>query len=503
MVTFSKPVPMKPKDADPLKDKIEWLVRTHGFDARGDQVVMLYEPSVNCSMRLKAFETEYAAWFELQPQQTGKPKKLSATTAWAMHPRRESIAGIHMRPDKNFPTYLEDGEVFKNTYRRPVHADADIGEVQTFLDFLDRFIPGVDENDYWLEWLSHKWQWPEVPGCSPVFVADGDSGPREGQFGTGRGMMARVCMKLLGEAYTIAEDFNVLTGESGQAVYTDWQAERIAAFVDEAHTSPNAHRKNEKRSMFTALKNCIDPAAKRRSFKSKYGKRFDGISYCSVVIFSNHSNAIPIPENDRRFSVLQNGLPMTPDEAKVMNAWINGPGNIAALARYLEKIDLSQFDMYTPLKTAAKTQMAEKALSHMDEIFEDFAEDDDRGLVFPRLFLEQAVERHLNGGGERMGGGREWRGHFAGAFDDHCVPVRPNAGTVKARVRVNGERYRLYCFKPRSKTANTLNETERRIEAAKWGTLDTTQTILRSVMGEAVGPDNNENSEPSEDAVGE
>jgi len=481
MKQICRPTPARPDTAAQLPEKAKWLLMTHGFDARANKVVILYEPSEYCNMTLEAFKTLYMPWWVEEPRQRGAPVKLFATTVWCMHERRIEIAGVRMRPDKNFPAYEEDGVVFKNTYRQPEHVDDGTGEVQTFLDFLDRFLPAVVDNDFWLEWMAHKLRRPDVPGTSVWFVANDEDGPREGRFGTGRGLMFRILHALYGPAYCKSEDFDILAGTSAQAVYTDWQAYCVLATVDEAHVSPTAYRRGEKRSVYTALKNCIDPAAKRRSFKVKGGQTVDATSFCSVVVATNHANAAAIPENDRRISVLRNGREMTPAEAIAIDAWMKKPANIAALANYLMKIDLAGFNMYEPLKTEAKAQMAEQALSHMDEILGDFAEDDDMGLVFPRLFLERAVEEHLSGGEERTGAGREWRGQFAGAFDEHCAPVRPQDGAGRARVRVNGKRYRLYCFRGRSKAAAALNETERRAEAAKWGSIDSMQTILREV----------------------
>lgn len=471
----------RPDSSAPLTQKIFWLIENYGFDKRANKVVMLYEPSGYCSLTLDAFKTEYMSWYEDQQRERGAPKRVYATAAWMLHPRRVAVAGIRMRPDKGFPCYLEGGEIYKNTYRQPVHEGAEQGEIRPFLKFLDRFIPLANESDFWLEWMAHKLRYPEVPGTSVWFVAATRDGSAEGMFGTGRGMMFRILHALYGPSYCKNEDFDILAGTSAQAVYTDWQAYCVLVTVDEAHVSPTAHRRGEKRAVYTALKNCIDPAAKRRSFKTKGGQAFDGTSYCSVVVATNHVDAAAIPEDDRRITVLRNGTPMTPQEAKTLNAWIEAPGSIAALAEYLGRVDLTNFDMYTALRTDAKTEMVEAGQSEMDEILIDFAADEDRGLCFPKLFLERAVERHLTGGGERGGAGREWRSMFEGAFRSHCTTVRPSNGSVNARIRIGGERYRLYCFRNNARSAGELNETERRKEAAKWGHIDSIQTVLREV----------------------
>jgi len=105
-----RPMPAKPTDAAPLAEKIAWLIDTHGFDPRANKVVMLYEPSVYCSMTLEAFKTLYMPWWEEeQRKEKGKATRVYATSAWMLNARRPEIAGVRMRPDRGFPCYMEGG----------------------------------------------------------------------------------------------------------------------------------------------------------------------------------------------------------------------------------------------------------------------------------------------------------------------------------------------------------------------------------------------------------
>ena len=82
-----------------------------------------------------------------------------------------------------------------------------------------------------------------------------------------------------------------------------------------------------------------------------------------------------IPHDDRRFTVLRNGRPMVEEERKAMEAWLVDPASPGALAALLSTRDLAGFDMYIPLRTAAKADMAEMALSDVDELMEDLRAD--------------------------------------------------------------------------------------------------------------------------------
>ena len=61
---------------------------------------------------------------------------------------------------------------------------------------------------------------------------------------------------------------------------------------------------------------------------------------------------------------------MTPEMAAGLQAWMEQPGNIAELARWLEARDLNGFDAYLPPMTETKAIMQQLARSDMEEAFE-------------------------------------------------------------------------------------------------------------------------------------
>ena len=236
-----------------------------------------------------------------------------------------------MRPDMPFPLYEENGVKYKNIYCQPEHTGE--GDIAPFLAFMDRFLPNKAQREWLFDYMAHKQTRPEIPGTAVLFVADNDDGVREGKFGTGRGMFFKVMHKLYGEEYSRAEDFDILEGSSGQAAYTDWRPNSVLITIDEAKSSPTSYRRGERSAVYEVLKNIVDPAPKRCRFKVKYGKPFDGMSYASFMVACNHADAIAIPANDRRFTVLVNGREMTAEEAKAFAAWMEEPGNIAEFVR--------------------------------------------------------------------------------------------------------------------------------------------------------------------------
>ena len=60
--------------------------------------------------------------------------------------------------------------------------------------------------------------------------------------------------------------------------------------------------------------------------------------------------------------------------------------------------DLSNFNMFEPLDTDAKKDMAELALTQVEGILRDLMEDKKQELVFTRYQMEKEVELILTGG---------------------------------------------------------------------------------------------------------
>jgi hypothetical protein len=432
------------------------------FCPASDTVIDLYEPSEACHRKLAAFRTEFAAWFDTSLGSRGGIHKETAVSLWMTSEQRKTIVGVRMRPDMPFPLFKDNGKWFKNTYRQPQHTGE--GDVKPFLTFLRRLLPDSKEYEWFLNHMAYKQAHPEIPGSAIIFVADNEDAVREGVFGTGRGLLSRIAGKLYGENYVRPEDFNVIAGTSSQGVYTDWRLNAVLVTVDEALTSPTAHRRGERKNLYDILKNVVDPAPKRGSFKGKYEKAIQGTAYNSLWVYTNHANAIAIPRNDRRFSVLRNGRKMTLPERQAILAWMEEPGNIAALSRFLEARDLSGFDMFEPLDTAAKTEMHELSRTPVEETLTDLMEDDKRGLVFTRSQLEKAVEESLG-----SPPGQYWRGPLEGAWHDYVVLLKTKTG-APWRIRIiTGKRPKLYCFRTRRKEAEQLPEAARQREAAKWG----------------------------------
>ncbi len=468
--------PLRPDDGAPFEDKVTWLLLMYGYCAPDDRVVELHEPSAACLLKREAFTYLYQAWSRPAPTPRGKP--VLATDDWARFPLRVAVRGVRMRPDQPFPAYIEGGEQYKNTYRRPTFPPG--GDVGTFTAFLERLVPEGVEREWLLDWMAHKLRRPEIPGSAVIFVADNEDEVREGRFGTGRGLLFRIAHALYGPQYARAQSFNVLDGSSGQSAYTDWIHGSVLVTVDESRTSPTAYRRGERNAVYDVLKDIVDPAPKRMHFKGKYRGAFDGMSYCSFWVATNHADAVAIPEKDRRFTVLRNGRAMLPAEAVELVAWLEQPTNIGALAASLEARDLTGFNMFQPLDTAGKTVMAEMARSEVEDLLRDFMADKTRGAVFTKQHLAAAVASNFNANNVR------WHGDFEAAWSKSTAKAMSVLGGAQRRIRVGGAQKKLFCFRGRQVEVENMGDAAARREAAKWGHVDGVEprfSVLSGVAG--------------------
>ena len=427
--------PPYPPDGADSNTRLLWLGQSYGYCAFNDTVVALFEPGAECELKPSAFVRRFAGWFDVT--QRGNSTIITPVTdRWSLQEHRIHLDGVRMHPGQEFPMYREDGKLWKNIYRRPVHVGT--GDLAPFTAFFERFIPAAEEREWLLKWMAHKQARPDIPGSAVIFVADDDEDDvdeRVGKFGTGRGLFFKIAHKLFGPQYARAQSFSIIDGSSSQATYNSWLHGNVLVTVDESKTSATAHRRGERKSVYEVLKDVVDPAPKGHTFNVKYGRAFWGYSYCSFWLATNHADALSIPPADRRFTVLRNGLKMTAEEGRELAAWLEVPGNIAELSRMLLTVDLAGFNMFQHLETVGKQTMIEKGRSNIEERLIELAGDETRGLVFTKQQLEHAIEdivnpwEHVKGGADRRRGNGQWRGEFEASWTDHCVGLKSETGS--------------------------------------------------------------------------
>ncbi|MBO6538008.1 MAG: hypothetical protein JJ969_01305 [Rhizobiaceae bacterium] len=319
----------------------------------------------NAGVSLQMFKVQfrpYAEYGEVGPR-GGKPSLVHPVDLWLASKDKVIVGGLRTRPDKPCPTFSEDGATFINTYRRP-EFDCTGGDTSLGLEFLEHLVPNREERTWFLQWLSFKYQNPHIPGPAIVMVA-------HQKFGTGRGTLFKLLEHLLDYRYVRHLSFDTFTGKTYQSQYNEFLANAVLVCVDESSESTDASLFRTKRNTYEHLKELVDPSPKRREIRVKGRDNYWALSPTSFIIATNHLDALPLPDNDRRFAVLENGG--TNDEAywKRVHEWIDNPSNCAAFAHHLSSIELIGYSPYSPPPSfRAKTRMADAAKSDIDRAFE-------------------------------------------------------------------------------------------------------------------------------------
>jgi hypothetical protein len=446
------------KDATP-EDVLQFLLRNYAVDRHAGKIVDLRATDIDKAyLDLPVFHLCYAGFRFFTPPKTDKGKGTwtPATQRWLIHPDRLNVAATRFRPGLPFPLYADEtGALHKNTYRQPGHVgDADLGPLLD--DFLPVFIPDPVQREYLLDVMAHRWQHPDIPGPSLIFVAHGAVDPMAPDFGTGRSAWFDFEARLFTRAYVRNEDFRTISGQSSQGDFTSWKAYKRLVTVDEAQTTPESNSFKGGLAGYETLKTLADPAPRWRTFKVKYGKAFEDFDYAPMDVASNHQGATHMAGGDRRFGGLDCGRPMTMAEAKAFHLWQKLPGAPAAFARWCEARDLSNFNPYAPPPVfAAKERMQALSVGDMDLAFKAMQK------AFGKLFTKSQARSFVIGDLETtpVSGDVQFDRRFEAAFREYCTALRskgedvrvtrPPIKTEDGGVLGRSKRERVYTFESR------------------------------------------------------
>lgn len=346
-------------------------------------VVPLWSTSDDEGVTLQNFRTNMMPYCGVEIGPKGGEKKINPVDIWLSNPNRVSVAGLRMRPDRERPIFEEHDRIFLNTYRPPDLGVADGGAADGGIALLKQLVPDAREREWFCQWLAYKWKHPHIPGPSVIMVAR--------DFGTGRGTFGALLKHLFGDRYVVNVPFKIFAGLSSQAQYTDWGINALVAIVNESSATGDVSAYRAKHDVYEHLKEVVEPRPSERLYIVKGETAVRSISSTSNLIMTNNVDAIPLPENDRRFAVLTNGNKRAPEFWEYINGWLEKQANIAAFAQWMEAIDLSSYDPYaSPLMTAAKSEMADMNKTPLDMLLHDALDEMEGFFVTEQVLLKMA-----------------------------------------------------------------------------------------------------------------
>ncbi len=344
-------------------------LRRYCFWPQTNQVLDIAKLTLETSaMSMAGFRTLVGKWFyqEAAGPRGGAGAIVRLGDAWSVHEDRIDIDAVIMRPDKPFPYYEEAQETYFNTYRPQQfgegHGSADVG-----IRFLSHLLPDAHERHWFMQWFKYKIENPHVPGPGIIMVADG-------VYGTGRGSLFRLMEAIFGQRYVKNIKFKEMTGQTSQSQYNEWQEDALMVVADEAREDRQGGRRSsydEGVGAYEHLKDLIDPAPRRVAMVRKGRPNGQGYTCCTVVVATNHKDAVIVPASDRRLAVLTNGKPAPPEFWTEFHAWLANPLNVKTFIEWLRgTVDLSDYDPFVvPLHTVAKSRMVEAGVSDLDRVF--------------------------------------------------------------------------------------------------------------------------------------
>ncbi|WP_312463124.1 DUF5906 domain-containing protein [Comamonas sp.] len=306
---------------DEMIERCVWI-------AEGQNVAYVTEDR---SMFLKAADFSaltVSSKTEVEVQQGEKIKKkwMANSSLWKSDFRRVDAMTATFHPGAPIITANPKGSRAVNTWRpiRRWHATADIS---LFLEQVEYLFPDPTERNAFLDWLAHIEQKPgELPHYGWLHIAE--------NTGTGRNWMASVLARVFRGYVAPNVDLPALL----DSPYNGELGGCVLAIVDEVQegASEGNYRHAER------LKSMVN--AEMRTVNNKYGMKYLEFNALRWLVFSNHKNALPLSDEDRRFRVVMHKAPpRAPAVYERLYAMLQDAEFINAIGVYLSERDIRRF----------------------------------------------------------------------------------------------------------------------------------------------------------------
>ena len=315
----------------------------------------------------------------------GRDKPVTIATAFIEHDKTPKTISTLYRPvaqGRDIGIVEAFKQSYVNTYVPPNWDETD-EDPTVFLDHMDYLIPKQVEREVFLNWLAFKIQYPEKRSYAVIMIA-------EDAYGTGRSWVKDMLAKALqGHVNTASLGQLIGKGTSAEQNYNDWMADCQFLFVEEAKDS--SLTRDDFYHGYETFKQMVDTrVAENVRINPKYGRTRRENIYFNALIFSNHADAMAVPEGDRRVYVLQNPTKRLDyayydrldkalrDEEPARVYW------------WLMHCDVRAFDHVYPPMTRAKSAMIENTRAPSEAVMEHIEEYHAPDLL-TKMMLRKAV----------------------------------------------------------------------------------------------------------------
>lgn len=314
----------------------------------------------------------------------GRPVAVSVALAFLEHPdTRRAVDVIYKPVAAGDDAGVVDlgGQDYVNTYVPPNWVETS-DEPVIFLEHVEFLLPGKADREVFLDWLAFKTQHPDKRSYAYVMVA-------EEVFGVGRSWLYDLLRAMWKGNVKPAKLAQLIgKGTSADQTYNDWLVGCLYLVVEESKDVDRA----DFFSGYETLKQHVDTRVGSVRVNPKFGRTRDDLIWFNCLIFSNHADAIALPEGDRRIYVGMN--------AEALRDWDYydrlekslRDGEPARAYWWLMHRDVSGYDHVYPPMTDAKAAMIESTRAPSDAILDWIMETHKSDLV-TKASLRMAVVR--------------------------------------------------------------------------------------------------------------
>ena len=287
-----------------MEQVVEALLQDVAFCPSEQRCVMPIDGGPERAMSLGNFGVLLKPWSVEVQGPRGGSKVINPANIWAADPRRIVVGGHRFRPDASGVRLVmgDDGQQYINTYREPALPEVDQvtsqRAVQAFEALLEHLMPNDVDRSWFRMWVAAKVQRPWVPNCGVIMVAE--------QQGTGRGTLFDMISPALGRSYVRSISSTELMGGQGQGQYNEWLASSLLVLCEEVMAGDDAGGAMtwKRREVYERLKQLVDPRQRIMEIRRKGLNNYSAEVFASILMATNHLNALPLDRNDRRIAVL-------------------------------------------------------------------------------------------------------------------------------------------------------------------------------------------------------
>lgn len=268
-----------------------------------------------------------ASSFSLIETNSKRVKRILNAELWKNSHKRLTVLTRTFHPGASVICQDPDGKMAVNSWR-PIKRHPTANDIGLFLEQLGYLIPAENEREAFLDWLAHLEQKPgELPHYGWLHIAE--------NTGTGRNWLASVLCRLWRGYVAPNIDLPALL----DSAFNGQLAGRLLAIVDEVQEAAgeNPYRHTNR------LKSLVN--AEYREINPKFGRQFREHNACRWLVFSNHTNALPLNNTDRRWRVVHHrDAPRSSAEYDALYQALHRPEFINAIGVFLANRDISGFN---------------------------------------------------------------------------------------------------------------------------------------------------------------